>query len=77
MGGKQSSDLRHRRIGTVDDEGHEEQGEGEVFRVEVEDEEADLTRRAILCEGIRVRHCECGEEGVAVEEAACEGLLFC
>lgn len=74
MCGNESSELGGCLVGTVDDEGHEEQGEWEVFGVEVEDEEADLTRRAILSEGVRVRHGERGEESVAVEEATSECL---
>jgi stress response protein YsnF len=62
------------RFGAIDDKGHEEERKRQVFRIKVQDEEADLARRIVLCEGVCVRKRECGEERVAVEEEACDCL---
>jgi stress response protein YsnF len=66
MRGDQAGDLRHGGLGTVDDEGHEEQREGQVLCVEVEDEEVDLARGVVLGEGVGVGKRKGGEESVAV-----------
>lgn len=70
MCGDETRELAGRGVGAVDDEGHEEECEGQIFGVEVQDEEVDLTGGVVLCESICVCECECGEESVAVEEKA-------
>jgi stress response protein YsnF len=72
--GNKTRELAGCGVGAVDDEGHEEQREGQVFGVEVQDEEVDLTGWVVLCESVCVCERECGEEGVAVEEEACDCL---
>jgi hypothetical protein len=76
MCGKQSRKLGSCRIRAIDNEGHEEEGKGQIFRIKVDDEEADLTRWAVLCECVCVRERECGKEGIAIQETACECLLL-
>jgi stress response protein YsnF len=71
MCGEQARELGSCGIWAIDDESHEEQGEGQILCVEVHDEEADLARRVVLRERVCVRERERGEEGVAVEDAAC------
>jgi len=63
---EQARKLCGRRVRAVDDEGHEEQGKGQEFGVEVDDEEVDLARGVVLGEGVGVGEGEGGEEGVAV-----------
>jgi hypothetical protein len=72
MRGNKTRTLRECGVGTVNDEGHEEQRERKVFRVEGDDEEGDLARGVVLREGVCVGEREGGKEGVRVENAACE-----
>jgi hypothetical protein len=72
---EQAGELSSCGVGTIDDEGHEEERKRQELCVEVYDEEANLARRAILRERVCVREGERGEEGVAVQDAACESLF--
>jgi hypothetical protein len=72
---EQAGELGSCGFGAIDNEGHEEERERQELCVEVYDEEADLSRWAVLRERVCVRECERGEEGVAVEDAACESLF--
>lgn len=58
----------------VDDEGHKQQGEGQVLRIEVHNEEANLTRWVVLGECVGVCEGKGGEERVAVQKDTCKRL---
>lgn len=74
MRGEETSDLAERRVLAVDDEGHECHSEGQVLRVEVHDEEADLARGILLSESVCVCEGQGGEERVAVKDDTCKRL---
>lgn len=74
MGGDESCELGERSALTVDDEGHEQQSKRQVLGVEVYNEEADLTRRVVLSERVRVCEGQRGEERVAIENDTCKRL---
>lgn len=74
MRGDETSKLAECSVLTVDDEGHEQEGEGQELRVEVHNKEAYLTRRVVLGERVRVCEGEGGEERIAVKEDTCKRL---
>jgi len=71
VSGDETGELAGSCIGTVDDEGHEEHGEGEVFTFEGDDEEGYGTRGIILGERVGVCEGQRGEESVLVQNATC------
>jgi hypothetical protein len=64
--GDETGELAGSGIRTVDDEGHEEHGEGEVFAVEGDDKEGYGASGVILGERVCVGEGQRGEEGVLV-----------
>lgn len=74
MCGDQTEDLGKCSVLTIDDEGHEQQGERQELSIEIYDEKVDLTGGVILGECIRVRERKGGEERVTVEEHTCSRL---
>lgn len=77
MGSDKAGKLGKGGIRTINDEGHKQQGERQVFGVEVDDEEGDLTRGVVLGEGVCVGKGEGREERVGVEDGASCGLCNC
>lgn len=64
MGGEKTGKLSGSCLRAVDDEGHEEQGEGQEFGVKGYNEEGYGACRVVLGECIRVGEGEGWEEGV-------------
>ena len=73
--GDEACGLAERSLRAVDDEGHECERVGQVFRVEGHDEKGHLPSGVFLGVGVGVREGQGGEEGVAVEEDTCKCLV--
>ena len=71
MCGNETGQLRGGCVRTVDDEGEEEHGEGQVLGVKVDDEELYGTRGIVLAKGVCVGEGQRWEEGVSVQKTAC------
>lgn len=77
MGSDQSGALCEGGLRTVDDKGHEQHAERQVFRIKCDDEKRDLACGIVL--GIRVGEGkrECLQEGKTAKNETCDYLGAC
>lgn len=67
MCGQQTSKLCQGSFRPVNDETHQEQGEGKVFRIKGDDEESHLARGIFLGKGVGVCERQSREESVGIQ----------